>query len=200
MPGGKGPKFHQSGEWSDKILCSVHEELPHDWEDYAIGFARRYREASKNIGRPLSVSVSNPKPTALVMFAHIVVWRHAAAYPTIERMLGPYFVRIQDAVFSGHAPLDVVVVEPGHMRNGKRAQIGLCPSKGTLAGRRIIRFEVGGLGFILKTDKRPFEWPLNDHYSAAVDPVVILLEDPVEITANTRIRRAVQSGRLPPER
>lgn len=196
MPGARDPKRHQSGEWSDAILCRAHEEVAHDWEEYAIDFCRRYSRHAPQPGKNLSVSVSNPDPSALIMFAHVIVWRHAAAYSTIEQMLGPYFKTIEDAVFSGKPPLEVMLIDPGHTRNGTRAQIGICPSSMRLGGRRTVRFDIGGLGFVIKTDRRDYEWPLDKTFSATLNPVVVVQNEPIEITQNPGIRRSVSASRL----
>jgi hypothetical protein len=200
MPGAPRPKFHQSGEWSDEILCREHEDVAHDWEEYAIEFSRRYRAFAPPPGANLSVSVANPDPVALTMFAHIVVWRHAAAYSHIARGLGPYFLRIQDAIFSGKPPLEVVLIDPGHTKDGARARLAICPSPGRLAGRRIFRFDIGGLGFILRTTNKPFEWPFDEGFSASLNPLVVIQKDPLDIGQNKSIRKSVQQGRLTPER
>ena len=199
-PSALGPKFHQSGEWSDRILCREHEEVAHSAEKYAIAFCRRFNDAVAALGRPLSVDVSNPEPSFLVLFAHIVVWRHAAAWPHLERSLGPYFSRIQETIFEAADPLEVMVMDPGHVRSGERALLGLCPSKIVVGSRRGYRFDIGGLSFILKTDKRPYQWPLGGELLANNNPIRVLLHDPVEVHKNPQLIRGLMNGSLTPER
>lgn len=192
MPAWERQKFLQSGEWSDRILCEEHEKVALPWDDYAIDFCRTLEEKAGRFGETSSVLVPNPRASDLIMFAHVVTWRHAAVHTSIERQLGPYFGRIQAAIFDSAPPLELVVVEPGHISGGRRAQLGMCPTKGQIHGVNVFRFDIGGLAFILKTDQRPFSWPLRE-FTAMRDPLLVLLQDPVEVSENPIFRDWVKA-------
>lgn len=193
-PGQERVSYLQSGEWSDRILCAAHEAQLGESDDYAIRFCRAFLDRGQPIGNGQAVRIANPQPRKLVVFAHAVVWRHAAAHKYLERSLGPYMDLIQAALFETGALLELIVVEPGHQHRGERTLLGVCPVVTRTQGVRCVRFDIGGLGFILKTDQRLFPYPLR-LFKVDSDPTIILIMDPVEITQNrffvdaARVRR-----------
>lgn len=78
-------------------------------------------------------------------------------------------------------------------------KLGVIPTTGTLSGVRIVRFDIGGLCFILKVDKRPFH-PVFAGFDASRDPIEILIQDPVEVLSNPLIRELMTGRRLTPDR
>lgn len=193
-PGRERVSYLQSGEWSDRILCATHEAQLGDADDYAIRFCRTFLDRAQPIGNGQAVRIANPQPRKLIVFAHAVIWRHAAAHRYLERSLGPYMERIHAALFEAGVLLELLVVDPGHQHRGERTLLGVCPDVTKTQGVRCVRFDIGGLGFILKTDQRPFPYPLR-LFTADSDPATILMMDPVEITQNrffleaARVRR-----------
>lgn len=180
-------RFLQSGEWSDGIVCRAHEDAFQTADDHAVTFCRAF-EASATVMHPgLAVQVPNDRPDLLVRFAHAVVWRFAAAHTRLRRPLGPYMQIIEDVLFQNRDPLELVIVEPGHVLRKERTILGLSPTCVRIGPLRVVRFDIGGLAFILKTDQRPFPYPLS-LFHAQADPMTVLMQDPVDIRHNPAFR------------
>lgn len=182
-------RFLQSGQWSDRIVCRVHEDVFGTIDDYAVTFCRTFEQRFTVLAWGMAVTVPNPRPDLLVMFAHAVVWRHAADLLARGRRhwLGPYFQIIEDALFRGGPALDMFVIEPGNVSQGKRVIMGVHPCPSYMGPLNLTRFEIGGLGFMLKTDQRPFP-PEIALFAGRRDPLRVLTMDAVEIAHNPTFR------------
>jgi hypothetical protein len=193
------PRFYQSGEWSDRIVCRVHEDVFGAADDYAVTFCRTFEQKAQSISRGDVIAVPNPRPDLLITFAHAVVWRHAAALIGRDRKhwLGPYFDRIGASLFHGEQPLQVAVLEPGNTIRGQRAFIGVHPCPVRMEEARLTRFEIGGLAFLLKTDQRRWPNPF-DLFDADRDPLRVLAMDAQEVSSNPSFRAIAAATRNQP--
>lgn len=145
----------------------------------------------------------NPKPALLSRFMHAVVWRHTASLEAqgIRHWLGPYHQRMQLALFNGGPPLDGYIIDPRYHSDGAPTQIGLNPCPAYMDNLRLVRFDIGGLAFHLKTDNRPFPKEIN-LASLQLNPLMVITMDPLEITHDPFLRgiaaAAAQAGKLGP--
>lgn len=182
------PRALQSGDWRDDILCAQHEAALGEADKYGVEFCRSIDRESMIHTEGKAIAVPNPSPSLLIRFVHAVIWRHAAALDARGKghWLGPYHRRIQEVVFGGRAPLDGYASHPGHMSNGHPVLLGLNPCPLRMGNLRLVRFDIGGLSFHLKTDNRSFG---SEFRFAALerDPLVIVTMPPVDIGENPHI-------------
>lgn len=195
------PRPSQSGDWRTDILCREHEAALGDADKYAIELARRYLKSPRTIVPGKLVEVDNPRPDLLIRFAHAVVWRHVAALEArgFGHWLGPYFKRIEDAVFRGSPYLVVYAVDPNWQSQGERTLMAMNPCPANMPGLRLCRFDIGGLAFHMKTDKRDLPEEM-EMLRLDRDPLSIGIMPPEEIGRNPHLRAiadaAARAGRL----
>ena len=132
---------------------------------------------------------------------HAVVWRHTAALAAqgIGHWLGPYHARIERALFEGATPLEGYLMDPAYQSDGERTLIGFNPCPAYMENIRLVRFDIGGLAFHLKTDNRPFPTDLG-LARLDRDPLVIITNDANEISQDRHLmavaEAAVRAGKI----
>ncbi|MDG5488854.1 hypothetical protein NYR55_09530 [Sphingomonas sp. BGYR3] len=159
-----GIRYRQNGPWDDRYLCSLHETQCGAGDDYFVRFARRLeRDAVPLDGRP-GYKIANPRPDKLLHFAYAMVWRQVVC-PEGQDLglnLGPYRALLEAVLFNGApATLELLIGRSSLMIDGTTpARIAIAPYRQKLMNRSVWHFEVAGLQFFLKTDKRawPAEW------------------------------------------
>jgi hypothetical protein len=195
------PRPSQSGDWRDDILCAEHEAALGEADRYGIEFARSYGERGTLFASGKAVLVANERPDLLRRFIHAVVWRHTAALIAGGGVhwLGPYHDRIGEVLFKGRYPLEGYIIDPSYHSQGQPTQVGLNPCPALMGNLRLTRFDIGGLGFHLKTDARPFP-QFMARTALHHDPLLVVTFEPTEISADPHFRAiaaaAAGTGRL----
>lgn len=171
-----GILLRQNGEWDEDLICSEHEELLGQGDDYGVDFCRRWRQvAAPHLGEK-ALSVPNPEPDKLLQFAYGIVWRHVHSRSgrEIGLDLGPYSSQIICEMSKrGRYSLQLLIGRNPLTVQGKRIDVGIAPYKQRMGDLLIWQFTISGLDFYLKTDQRPFPKSWNDFLANDNDPIII---------------------------
>jgi len=194
--GAASPRFRQSGEWRSDILCADHEASLQRSDDYAVEFCRDRYPRGRLLADGEVVIVDNADPPALVKFAHSAVWRYLAAdiREGKHQFLGPYFKVIEDAVFSDGPPLPSFLIDPQHVLGGRPLRLAMSPVRHRVENVNLVRFEVGGLAWLIVTDKRP---PPAWFGPSALerDQILVARRDPTEFLSQPGFRDSIKAFR-----
>lgn len=173
-------EFHQSGRWR-YFLCAMHEGALKAIDDYGVRFIRQ-----ASIRRLKDFTITNPRPAELRKFALSVVWRFDAADRLTGKAsaLGPFEPRIRDTIF-GKSDMDapVVFIQSNIVAQGDPIDIAMEPTKATLRGATVWKFDFGSLACIVKISGQawPSEWKVAD--AGRSTEALILASPPSEITS-----------------
>lgn len=156
-----GYQLSQGGRYDKTILCAEHEAALGPYDDYAVDFVRTFPTLRRRVGR-VAYEVSPINSELLIRYVSSVVWRHGVSTVCPEVALGPYEKLLRDITFEGAPclPEPSVLIAFNELPDGSTEpthQIGMSPSPTTLFERRCWSFWDGGLNFIIKTDRRPFD-------------------------------------------
>ena len=151
----------QSGDLDKNILCHKHEVMLGPLDRYAVSFVRSWRS---NFTRRMQYGgfISGVKTDILVRFAASVIWRHGVSSLAPGVMLGDYEPTLRHTVFEAQdSPItspSVILYSFFNDLLDKETLDRLClpPAQALMDGHNAHGFLVGGLGFLVKTDHRPF--------------------------------------------
>lgn len=156
----KGVLLRQNGQWDDSILCYEHEIQGGLGDDYTIELLRYAKNSKLGKTDYGATILPNPKPELLVHFAYACIWRFAVARGNdkMKKRLGPYEKRIRNILFNDATPdIEVVIWKRSyHIGHSSPTDVAVMPYRTKLKDWNIWTFVIGGMGFFIKTDSRPF--------------------------------------------
>ena len=175
-----GVRISQGGDFSDHILCEVHERTTGTLDDYGTRFIRRAEKAFRRSSSDRSFRVSNPEPRRLMKFALSIVWRevHGGEHDSVEVRLGAYEGRVCEAVFkNGDLNWPMLVSRTRFtLESDSPIPLTVSPYRVRMASQRAWTFTLAGYSFFMFPGASPPKI-LTDHLRADMaDPTTIVIQ------------------------
>jgi len=152
-----GRNQSQSGTW-ERMLCSDHEAMLHDYEDYSIKFLRGFKltPAERSTGYFVRKGVET---TALIRFACSVLWRyHTSIQIEASKVeLPEWEADLRAVTFDGdmtRAPDVIIGAHDQHLYSSNR--YAYPPSRSEFDSRFVWQTVIHGVIFLVKLDRRPY--------------------------------------------
>lgn len=202
-----GLVFTQSGFWDGEILCAAHEGALHDADTYAVEFCRTFDEVAQPTPQGNGFMLPNPRPEILPRFAMSVVWRYCVSHFGLAQgaKLGPWEHTLRSLIFDGRTTVtapDLMVIRQLAQIDGRTIPFATQPHSARHNGITYWQFQVAGLLFRLKLDRRPDGMPAM-LLAAGSDPLVVCDMGPQDVRhvkGYQRVFERMAAGRKPQNR
>lgn len=172
-----GTMFTQSGIWDGDILCALHEGALNDADTYAVKFCRTFDDVAQPTPQANGFMVANPRPELLPRFAIAVIWRYCVSRfgRRQSQKLGSWETILRSLLFDSHPTAtmpDLMIIRQQAQIDGRTIPFATQPHSARHQGITYWQFQVAGLQFRMKLDRRPDGMPPM-LLAAGSDPLVV---------------------------